>query len=207
MTQLGKELRQTHEAKDLLADPVEQFGEWYEFAKEKKIPQYNAMCLATVDERQRPRARMVLLKDYDEQGFVFFTNYTSYKAQQLSVNPQASLVFYWHELDRQIRIDGAVEKITLEESEEYFHSRPIGSQIGAWASFQSQPIASRQELDQRYAELAEKMSGQVPYPEFWGGYRVKPDHYEFWINVPNRLHDRFSYQYSAKGWQITRLYP
>ena len=167
------------------------------------------MSLATADRDGRPSVRIVLLKSFDQDGFVFFTNYESTKGKQLETNPHAALGFYWIELDRQIRISGKIEKTSREESQTYFHSRPIGSQLSAWSSRQSEVVDGRRVLDARMAEMTERFGDkQIPLPPHWGGFRLKPDKIEFWQGRPNRLHDRFRYTRKADGlWQIDRLAP
>jgi pyridoxamine 5'-phosphate oxidase len=166
------------------------------------------MTLATADKDGQPCARIVLLKSFDEGGFVFFTNYNSRKGSELADNSRACLLFYWAPLWRQVRIEGAVEKVSAAESDEYFHSRPLGSKIGAWASNQSQAVTSRNELDERFEELSLKFADHVPRPPHWGGYRVKPDVIEFWQGRENRLHDRLVYTRESDGnWRIERLAP
>jgi pyridoxamine 5'-phosphate oxidase len=166
------------------------------------------MTLATADAAGRPSARMVLLKGFDERGFVFYTNYGSRKAGELDANPAAALVFWWPPLQRQVRVEGNVERVSREESEAYFRTRPLGSQLGAWASAQSQVIAGRAELERRLEELTARYGdGDVPLPPFWGGYRIRPEVVEFWQNRPNRLHDRLRYRRTPTGWTIDRLSP
>ena len=166
------------------------------------------MTLATADKDGRPCARIVLLKSFDENGFVFFTNYNSRKGNELTDNARACLLFYWTPLWRQVRIEGAVEKVSPAESDEYFHSRPLGSRIGAWASDQSRAIANRSELEKRFEEFGSRFSDNVPRPEHWGGYRVKPEVIEFWQGRENRLHDRLVYTRETGGsWHIERLAP
>ncbi|MEJ7626449.1 MAG: pyridoxamine 5'-phosphate oxidase [Ferruginibacter sp.] len=189
------------------SDPIIQFRSWWSDAMESKIEEVNAMTLATADENGKPSSRIVLLKGFDEKGFVFFTNYKSRKAADLETNPQASLVFFWKELERQVRIDGVVEKISEKESDTYFQSRPQGSRIGAWASPQSQEITSRLEIEKRMEELQKKYTGYIPCPPHWGGYIVKPLQIEFWQGRPNRLHDRICFTLTKKNWVITRLAP
>src|SRR5881296_4458145 len=194
---------------DLNPVPIKQFGNWFSAAIEAGIRDVNAMSLATAGRDGRPSVRIVLLKSFDQDGFVFFTNYESEKGKQLEENPYAALAFYWIELDRQIRISGKAEKTSREESQTYFRSRPIGSQLSAWASRQSEVLDGRRVLDARMAEMSERFGHQpIPLPPHWGGYRLKPDVIEFWQGRPNRLHDRFRYIRLADGsWQIDRLAP
>lgn len=201
----GKGLRRS----DLDPNPIRQFASWFTAAIEAGIGDVNAMSLATADHDARPSVRIVLLKSFDQEGFVFFTNYASGKGKQLEANPHAALGFYWIELDRQVRISGKVEKTSREESQAYFHSRPVGSQLGAWASRQSEIIDARRVLDARMAEVTERFRNKrVPLPSHWGGYRLKPDTIEFWQGRPNRLHDRFRYRRQVDGsWHIDRLAP
>jgi len=202
---VGKGLRRS----DLDPDPVKQFSNWFTAAIEGGIRDVNAMSLATAGRDAKPTVRIVLLKGFDQDGFVFFTNYESEKGKQLAANSYAEMVFYWIELDRQIRISGKVEKTSREESQIYFHSRPIGSQLGAWASRQSEVIDARRVLDARMAEMTERFANKpIPVPPHWGGYRLKPDIFEFWQGRPNRLHDRFRYTRQPNGsWLIERLAP
>jgi pyridoxamine 5'-phosphate oxidase len=189
-------------------DPIKQFQLWFDDAKAAKLPMPEAMTLATATPEGRPSARMVLLKQVDHDGFVFFTNYNSSKATQLDANPYAALVFYWSQLDRQVRVEGSITKTSAPESCEYFLTRPRESQIGAWASEQSQAISSRDVLEQRARELEEKYRDrEVDYPEHWGGYRLKPERIEFWKSRIGRLHDRIVYKRDGDGWTITRLAP
>jgi pyridoxamine 5'-phosphate oxidase len=201
----GKGLRRS----DLNSDPIKQFANWFTAAIEARIRDVNAMSLATTTTDCRPSVRIVLLKSFDQDGFVFFTNYESEKGKELKANPYAALGFYWIELDRQIRISGKVKKTSREESQAYFHSRPVGSQLGAWASRQSEIIDARRVLDARMAEMTERFRNKrIPLPPHWGGYRLKPEIMEFWQGRPNRLHDRFRYTRLADGsWQIDRLAP
>src|SRR5688572_2587093 len=193
---------------DVSPDAIEQFTAWFKDALAANVPEPTAMTLATADATGAPSARVVLLKEFGPRGFVFFTNYNSRKGRELDANPRASLAMYWHALERQVRIDGTVEKVERGESEAYFHNRPIESQIGAWVSHQSEVLASREELDRRAAALAAKFAGgPVPLPEFWGGYRVIPQRVEFWQGRPSRLHDRLEYVRSGQGWTIRRLSP
>jgi pyridoxamine 5'-phosphate oxidase len=193
---------------DLLDDPVEMFAEWYRRA-EAEVPLAEAACVATVDAEGIPDARMVLLKGFDERGFRFFTNEQSVKGRQLQAAPAAALVLYWRELDRQVRIRGRVERLDPAESDEYFATRPRESRIGAWASPQSSPLAGREELAAKVAEVEERWGGgEVPRPPHWGGFRVVPDQIEFWQGQVGRLHDRFRYEREPGGaWGWTRLAP
>jgi pyridoxamine 5'-phosphate oxidase len=189
-------------------DPIKQFELWFNDAIAAKLPLPEAMTLATATPNGRPSARMVLLKQVDHDGFVFYTNYRSAKAAQLDANPYAALVFYWAQLDRQVRVEGSVSKTSPEESREYFRTRPRESQIGAWTSQQSEVIAGRDVLEQRARELETMYCDrEIDCPEHWGGYRVKPDRIEFWKSRIGRLHDRILYQREANGWTITRLAP
>lgn len=194
--------------KDLLDSPFAQFEHWFDQARTAQLKEVNAMSLATVREDGMPQVRTVLLKLFDERGFVFFTNYTSAKAKEINHNPKASLLFPWLDLERQVRISGAVEKITKAESFKYFTSRPRGSQLGAWISEQSQVISNRTVLKTLMNQIKEKFKeGQIPLPDSWGGYRVVPESFEFWQGRANRLHDRFKYALTNKGWEINRLAP
>lgn len=194
---------------DLDADPIKQFAKWFGEAAAAEIRDVNAMTLATVDDEGRPDARIVLLKAISDRGFVFFTNYGSTKGRELDANANAALVFFWVQLERQIRIRGAVEKTSRAESEEYFRSRPLGSRLGACTSSQSEVIRDRAALETRLAELTAQYEGaDIPLPEHWGGYRVVPSQIEFWQGRPNRLHDRFRYTREADdAWMIDRLSP
>lgn len=190
-------------------NPIRQFQQWFAEAVQAELPEPNAMTLATVAADNRPSARMVLLKDADEAGFVFYTNYESRKGRELAQNPWAALVFWWVELERQVRVEGFVGRVTAEESDAYFQSRPYGSRLGAWASQQSQVIAGRAVLERRLEELtAAYQDREVPRPPYWGGYRLKPTVIEFWKGRPNRLHDRLQYRLRDDGaWLIERLSP
>jgi pyridoxamine 5'-phosphate oxidase len=194
---------------ELNADPYYQFESWYQQTLSTDIPEPTAMCLATVDDKGQPWQRMVLLKLYDEKGFIFFTNYSSRKAQHISLNPHISLLFPWHALGRQVKITGTATKIPASESLKYFSTRPRGSQLGAWASPQSQVIKSRAMLDTALEQMKGKFHhGEIPLPDFWGGYRVSPDTFEFWQARESRLHDRFMYTKQQEGlWQAERLAP
>jgi pyridoxamine 5'-phosphate oxidase len=193
---------------DLDADPVRQFEIWFHQALELDVHEPNAMTLATVDERGMPYQRTVLLKYFDRDGFVFFTNYESRKARQLAANPKASLLFPWLTLERQIIIQGSAEKISTTESLRYFATRPRDSQLGAWVSQQSSVVSSRTFLLQKLAEVKAKFAkGEIPLPSFWGGYRIVPESIEFWQGGTGRLHDRFLYSRNNGAWQIDRLAP
>jgi pyridoxamine 5'-phosphate oxidase len=193
---------------DVNKNPINQFADWWDEAIDSNIEEANAMTLATVNEQGYPSARIVLLKDFNEYGFVFFTNYESRKGKALLNNPKASVVFFWKELERQVRIEGVVEKISEEESTAYFTSRPIESKIGAWASPQSKAIESRTFLEERFKHYEQQFSNHdIPKPPHWGGYIVKPSRIEFWQGRPGRLHDRIEYDKNNEGWTIERLAP
>lgn len=195
--------------KDVDANPIKQFAGWWDDAVHSKIDEVNAMTLATASVDALPSARIVLLKEFNEKGFVFFTNYESYKAKQMAENPKACLVFFWKELERQVRVTGLIEKIDSKQSDEYFQSRPEASRIGAWASPQSRVIESRHWIDEKFNELVKEMEGtHISRPPHWGGYIVKPVEIEFWQGRPSRLHDRIQYSLDENGgWKIERLAP
>jgi pyridoxamine 5'-phosphate oxidase len=194
--------------KTINRDPIKQFQTWFKDAIDAKLPLPEAMTLATATPDGKPSARMVLLKQVDDDGFVFFTNYNSTKAAQLDANPFAALVFYWSRLDRQVRVEGSVVRTSAQESRDYFRTRPRESQIGAWASAQSKVISSREFLEQRAEELeAQYRDREIDCPEYWGGYRLKPDRIEFWKSRIGRLHDRILYERHSTGWTVSRLAP
>jgi pyridoxamine 5'-phosphate oxidase len=189
------------------ADPIAQFGRWWDEALNSQLPEVNAMTLATADAGGVPSARVLLLKGYDERGFVFFTNYDSRKGRELAANPKAALLFFWPELERQVRIEGLVERIESAESDAYYRSRPLASRIGAWASPQSEPIPSKAWLMGRAAEMGLRHGLNPDRPPQWGGYRLCPEVMEFWQGRPSRLHDRLRYQRVGSGWERSRLAP
>jgi pyridoxamine 5'-phosphate oxidase len=200
----------TLDEEDVDRDPIRQFARWLNEAIDGGILEPYAMAVATATREGRPSARMVLLRGFDERGFVFYTNYESEKGRDLAENPHASLVFYWDILGRQVRISGRVEKVTRQESEAYFRTRPAGSRLAAWASDQSRVLpGGRDELEARYRQVASRYPGeQIPLPPFWGGYRVVPDLFEFWQSRPNRLHDRLRYRRRPDAsWSLERLAP
>ena len=194
---------------DLLSDPLQQFEKWFQQARDAELKEVNAMSIATVRADGMPQVRTVLLKIFDERGFVFFTNYNSAKSIEIQANPKASILFPWLDLERQVRISGGVEKISKVESFKYFTSRPRGSQLGAWISEQSQVISNRTVLKTLMNQIKEKFKeGEVPLPDAWGGYRIIPESYEFWQGRASRLHDRFKFTKDEGGaWTINRLAP
>jgi pyridoxamine 5'-phosphate oxidase len=189
--------------RDLLPDPLAQFAAWYEEAPGVR----ESMALATADAAGAPSVRMVLLKGFDERGFTFHTNYASRKGRELEANPRAALLFYWRELGRQVRIEGSVERTSAEESAEYFATRAPAARLSAWASPQSEPVADRAELEARVDAARARFGDDPPLPDNWGGLRVVPSAYEFWVHDENRLHDRFRYERAGDGWWIQRLGP
>ncbi len=214
---LGKEISnlrvdyQKGQLKDneLLQDPILQFETWMSEAVENGVHEANAMSLATVRADGMPSVRIVLLKGFDERGFVFYTNYESDKSRQLEAHPFAALNFFWAPLEKQVRIEGRVVRVSDEESDEYFHSRDRGSRLGAWASPQSRIIPARETLELRVKAIQEQYPGDtfIPRPAYWGGFRVEPSYMEFWQGRSSRLHDRFAYQRSGSGWDVSRLAP
>ncbi|MBU3599505.1 pyridoxamine 5'-phosphate oxidase [Polynucleobacter sp. 30F-ANTBAC] len=192
---------------DVKLNPIDQFKIWFDQAQHAELPEPNAMTVASVDANGKPSARTVLIKEVTSAGFVFFTNYESRKGQALISNPHAALLFFWPELERQIRVEGSVEKLSDQESDDYFHSRPLDSRIGAWASPQSQVISGRTQLVKNAAEYALKFALNPPRPPHWGGFRVKPEVLEFWQGRPSRLHDRIQYVLQNGQWKIQRLAP
>jgi pyridoxamine 5'-phosphate oxidase len=193
---------------DVDPDPIVQFHNWFEKVIEADLHEPNAMTLATASREGGPSARIVLLKGYDERGFVFYTNYEGRKARELEANPLCALLFYWGELERQVRVEGRASRIPGEESDAYFSSRPRGSRLGAWASEQSQPVEDRNVLEERVRALEAEYEGrEIPRPPFWGGYRVEPEIVEFWQGRENRLHDRIVYRRTGEVWKMERLQP
>ena len=193
---------------DVDPDPIVQFHNWFEKVIEADLHEPNAMTLATASREGGPSARIILLKGYDERGFVFYTNYEGRKARELEANPLCALLFYWGELERQVRVEGRACRIPGEESDAYFLSRPRGSRLGAWASEQSQPVEDRNVLEERVRALEAEYEGrEIPRPPFWGGYRVEPEIVEFWQGRENRLHDRIVYRRTGEVWKMERLQP
>jgi pyridoxamine 5'-phosphate oxidase len=194
--------------KDLAADPFTQFGRWFDQALNANIDEPNAMTLATASLDGQPSARVVLLKGFDQNGFVFYSNYESRKGRELDQNNKAALLFFWSSLERQIRIEGVIEKVSVEESKQYFDSRPEGSRIGAWSSRQSASISSRDILEENFNKFSQSFAQQdIPLPPYWGGYRLKPHVFEFWQGRESRLHDRLRYRFADDRWHIDRLSP
>jgi pyridoxamine 5'-phosphate oxidase len=199
---------QSLDESEVSPDPLQQFSTWWQEAINSNIEEVNAMTLATADKDGRPSARIVLLKGFDETGFKFFTNYNSRKGKEIEVNPFASLVFFWKELERQVRISGSVSRLSAEESDTYYQSRPSGSRLGAWCSPQSEVIESRAVLEHNLEKYqATFIDGQISRPPHWGGYAVKPVEVEFWQGRPSRLHDRIAYTKVESSWTIARLAP
>jgi len=210
VTRLRKEYtRSGLKESDVASDPIEQFRSWFDEVLAADLHEPNAMTLATATQEGRPSARVVLLKGFDERGFVFYTSYVGRKSEELETNPNCALVFYWGELERQVRVEGRASRVSEEESDEYFGSRPRGSRLGAWASEQSRPVEGRGALEERLRGLEAEYEGrEVPRPPFWGGYQVEPEVIEFWQGRENRLHDRLVYRRSDNGeWGRERLQP
>lgn len=192
---------------DALMNPLDVFTRWFEQAQNAQVPEPNAMVLSTVSQQGRPRSRVLLLKEVRAEGFVWFTNYESDKGHELQGNPKAAMLFFWQGLQRQVRIEGVVKKVTAKESDAYFHSRPLASQLGAWSSPQSQKIANRDVLEQNLNTFTKQFGTQPPRPEHWGGYILEPDYLEFWQGRASRLHDRLAYERCDGVWAISRLAP
>lgn len=209
VTHLRREYVSQGITRDTIADdPFTQFSQWFDVACNERPDDASSMTLATANKQGMPSARIVLLKHFDVAGFAWYTDYQSQKGIELEENPQAEILFYWYGLERQIRIQGRVEKLTPEQAGEYFHQRPVGSQLSAAASLQSQPVASREELEERVEQLKAQYADQeIPCPERWGGYRLIPSKFEFWQGRENRLHDRFNYTLEENSWKIERLQP
>ncbi len=202
-------LKDSLELEELSEDPMVMTKKWFQVALDQDIYEANAISLATVNDKDRPSIRTVLLKEIDESGYIFYSNYHSRKGREIQKNPKAAILFFWKELERQIRIEGKIEKTSEANAKAYFQSRPKGSQLGAWASQQSKVLSDRSELDDRLKELRDiyKNRESLPKPAHWGGYRLVPDYYEFWQGRDNRLHDRFEYKQQKEGWLINRLAP
>lgn len=200
-------MRERLDKGDVAADPIAQFRAWFDEAAQGQLPMFNAMTLATASAAGRPSARIVLLKAFDASGFVFYTHYESRKGDELAENPRAALLVYWIELERQVRIEGSIEKTSAQQSDEYFATRPLGSRIAAAASVQSAVVSDRQSLEAAYARAQARYGEAPPRPLGWGGYRVIPETFEFWQGRANRLHDRLLYRKTPEGWGIVRLAP
>jgi len=201
-------LRERFDESDAAPDPIEQFRRWFDEALKAELPEANAMMLATANRAGVPTARIVLIKAFDERGFAFYTNYASRKGRELAENPHACLLFHWVALERQVRIEGTIEKVAAADSDAYFRERPLGSRHGAWASTQSAVLPNRQALEEKLAQIAREMGDDPPRPPHWGGYRLVPTLFEFWQGRPSRLHDRLQYTPKAgSAWKIERLSP
>jgi pyridoxamine 5'-phosphate oxidase len=196
------------EEKNLSPSPVVQFHEWMDYAIQAGVPEANAVHLSTVSSEGRPSSRIVLLREFSEEGLVFYTNYQSRKGSHISENPYVAVTLFWPELERQVRVEGRAEKIDESKSDSYFHSRPLESRLGAWASRQSQTLESREQLEKTMLEVQQRYEGtEIPRPAHWGGYLIRPDYFEFWQGRANRLHDRISYTLENGSWRISRLFP